>query len=367
MFKKYKLTGIFLAVTTAVSGCLTEKEHTSPHNNELNSEAFIDVSTFTQKDSFEEVMLDWKDTFEDEISFYQAARKYFNCYAYATGSVGNPFSKLPNGKDFIAFASPGTLGGRGMQIMTAEELHESVLSDGLEHATGDFTSPNSPEPLHKDGYKLVAAFIDSSMDNSGIGFHFAVRDENGKWTHKNGASDVYLYQSEFTKEPLPSPHIEPSAYLGDKYSFVAYYWRPNEGINVTASTKYPPVGAFSENIDGTLTYKNSGTYNTETVSQQVWVGARGDYLQYNAPIKNLSLNMKNDEIRLDVNGTDIIIVPQGIIYDHFDISNATYFEIMDNTGEIFSVTTRKDGDTTIKSYRESIPEDTILPPPFPSL
>ncbi len=141
----------------------------------------LDHPTTDQVQAFFLTLPDKRHDFTNPVSFYNHYKYYFNCYGYAAGSLGNPFYQQDDGRLFLTMAAPGALAGNNMRIFTAEELHRAVLADGFQAIEpSEYDNAQDTSAIQKNGYKLVAAFVDSiHTDGSSASFHFALRDDDG--------------------------------------------------------------------------------------------------------------------------------------------------------------------------------------------
>lgn len=292
--------------------------------------------------AFSTLMAHWKTMHESESAFYDAARSYFNCYAYAAGSTGSPYYTNIFGEDVTVMAVPGAMSGEPMKIFTAQELHEAVVSDGFMPIAADIAADETTDDLERTGHRLVAAFIDSRIDDgNGFSYHFAVRDDEGRWSHKNGRGEVEY--EDFHGADLPEPHVSPERYLGPRYDFAGYYWRPDTGINVTAGPT--PVGALGDN--GSVV--REGLFDPDDMRSDIWIGTRSDYLMTSNTIESLDVIPDNGRYTIFMNGDTELTVPDNLVFaeyrpDSFDRTGNAVFELMDNTGTIFRVIAAPDGD-----------------------
>lgn len=245
--------------------------------------------TAEQVKAFFEKLPSIRSTFPDARAFYNAYSLYFNCYAYAAGSLGTPFIIGHDGKPFATFAVPGALANQRMKIFTSEALHDAVVADGFQSVDPASYASGNTKTLKRHGYTLVASFIDSTVtDGNSASFHFAVRDEHGQWTHKNGDSEILTRRDGIAGGDLRDPHLHPEDYLGSRYRFAGYYWRPDAGIHVIGGET--PVTPFDKS--GHMV--ESGRFDPQKILRDAWVGARGDYISTSFAIKDVSLESQGD-------------------------------------------------------------------------
>ncbi len=69
---------------------------------------------------------------------------------------------------------------------------------------------------------------------------------------------------------------------------MGYYWRPDEGINVTGGA--PPVSAFTK--DGRLV--EGGLFQKDEMRDNIWLGTRGDYIAVDFEVQNAELRKLDD-------------------------------------------------------------------------
>ncbi len=169
--------------------------------------------------------------------------------------------------------------------------------DRFERIDQTFTHAD-PEPKQKPDFLLVAALLDDNPhDNTGTSFHFAVRDQTGQWSHKHQWSMVESQRLGETSGPLRSPHIYPQDYLGNRYRFVAYFWRPVEGIDVTGGQQ--PSLYFSKSGD----LYTGQTYQSDKVLDHIRVGTRGDYLLLEFHVETIQVHVNDGaKITLTITG-----------------------------------------------------------------
>ena len=340
------------ACAALVAGC-EEQEHASAGTaTKVSGSGHVvtqdDVDSLTGDVGFSTLMSYWKASFTSEDDFYNAARKYFNCYAYASGSTGSPY----NEQSEFTMSIPGASSGQPMQLFTAAEMDKAVVADGYVRQNVDISNLASTEVLKRDGYKLVAAFIDPSIDDgSGLSFHFALRGDDGVWRHKNGMGEVK--DSGFFGEPLRDPHLYPADYLGEDYHFAGYYWRPDEGIEVTGGA--PPVAAFFNN--GTVV--EEGLFNPEQMRSDIRIGTRSDYLLTSVAIDRLEVEKEGDDYTVTLNERVRITLPHDMVFSRgegdADPSGYDTFEIVDVDGNVSVAEIKRNGAVSIEHIKIGAP------------
>ncbi|MGQ0527866.1 MAG: hypothetical protein ACT4OY_07580 [Alphaproteobacteria bacterium] len=278
-------------VTCGLVACDEKKEEPEvPPVPEIYKHEFKELKNPTQDeiDEFYKTLPEIRSKYSNPVDFYNDAKDYFNCYGYASGSLGSGFTKWRDGKQYLTQAIPGALAGKPMQIFTADELHKATVADGFESVDPQ-EYKDGASSLQKPGYTLVAAFIESKdHEYTSPSFHFAIRGKDEKWTHKNGSSEIYTKRFSDGVSSLREPHMHQEDYLGDRYEFVGYYWRPDAGINVIAGDS--PVSAFTH--DGKRV--ESGMYDPATMRNDVWIATRGDYIATSFEVKKASLKALED-------------------------------------------------------------------------
>lgn len=135
-----------------------------------------------------------------------------NCYAWAA-NCESPHKGKPD---------PGSYSGITAKL-DRNKLIEGAKMDGMIYAAN--ASPDSP-PDFFNGFYCVALYL-SSQDH-----HWYRRDpKTGFWTHKPGAHGVRNFGHGFVILPK-TLHTANHNYGITHYHFVAYFYVPEEGIQV---------------------------------------------------------------------------------------------------------------------------------------
>ncbi len=251
---------------------------------------------------------------ENTAEFFEKYRRYYNCYAYASGSVSNPYAMEGYDAPFMTRSIPGGAAGAPMRFITAEELDRAVVADGYTRVV----PPNVTDPAEKlklnqkaasevrKGYTLVAAFIDDRGGSQD--FHFAVRDSGKLWSQKFGSGKVEY--EDFDDSRIDPPHLNKNVFQNTDIvsqkehnkRFVGYYWRPEKGLYVEGAA-CPAVGV---KIAGTNDY-----------SHNVWLSASGT-VRAAKEVRGWSLKTeKNGDFKLglqhDGNDTTFITLPKSLL------------------------------------------------------
>jgi hypothetical protein len=190
----------------------------------------------------------------DKTVFYDTHRTLFNCYAYASGGVGNPFVMNAYDTPTLTMAIPGARAGKPMRFVDGDELDRAIIADGYTPAI----PKDAQRTLSADALLRMQAtiakeirpdqvLIAALIDDSGLRRepHFMLRDQQGRWSQKFGAAAVL--HSDYPDGPLTPPHLGHNKiqqrYPQDEHSyrFVGYYWRPAAGLAVQAGIA-PAIG-----------------------------------------------------------------------------------------------------------------------------
>lgn len=136
-----------------------------------------------------------------------------NCYAWAA-NCERPHKGKPD---------PGSYSGI-IAKLDRNKLIEGAKMDGMAYAAN--ASPENPPDVFK-GFYCVALYL-SSHDH-----HWYRRDsKTGFWTHKPGANGVRNYGPGFTILPKTLHTANHDYGSLTNYHFVAYFYVPEEGIQV---------------------------------------------------------------------------------------------------------------------------------------